>query len=205
MIRRGIIRLLVTPLLIAAAGCGQNAGEGNETGAIMDKWHVDPECDFGQFAAGLMDETTCSPVIDDPDFQGLVLNAPEQVVFVPGEPPIPGSMAFADVRVCGTACFDHGFMGLRGDVIDEILLVAVDSNTQETYSGKMEPVENPEEKPDDLGGGPVETTGLLVETYFNPNLAEVLELPERPAEYIVHAVLGESKSNTVRIRVESKD
>ena len=69
----------------------------------------------------------------------------------------------------------------------------------------MEPIPNPDERPDDLRDPSVETEGLLIESYFNPNLAEVLELPERQAEYIVHAVLGDMKSNTVRIRVEQKD
>lgn len=205
MARRGTIRLLIAVLLLAVAGCGANAGKGKETGIAMEKWHIEPECDFAAFDATLMDETPCSPVIDDPDFEGIVLNAPESVAYTPGDPPVPGSDAFADVRVCGTACVDQAYRGLHGRVHEEILLVAVDSATQQTYSGKMEPIVNPEERPADLGGGPVDTEGLLVESYFNPNLAEVLELPERPAEYLVYAVLGEMKSNTVRIRVERRD
>jgi hypothetical protein len=198
-------RAALALILLAVCGClgGEDAPGKDKDG--MDKWHVSEECDFSAFAAGLLEETACSPVIDDPEFVGIVLNAPERVVYEPGEPPVPGSDAFADVRVCGTACVEHGFLGLEGMVQREILLVAVDSATQETYSGRLPGIENAVAPPDDLppGGGPTE--GLLVESYFNPNLAELLDLPERPAEYIVHAVLGEMKSNIVRIRVEKQE
>jgi hypothetical protein len=84
-----------------------------------------------------------------------------------------------------------------------VLLVAVDAATQETFSGKMTAINNPVPPPDDIPPGGA-TEGLLIESYFNPNLVEVLDLPERSAEYIVYAVIGEIKSNTVRIRVKER-
>ena len=192
-----------TVLLVLAGCCGGNRETEKGLEKAMSTWHIDPDCSFEGAEFDLMERNSCSPVIDDVDFEGIVIHAPEEVLYEPGEP-VEGSEAFADVRICGTCCVDYAFGGLGGDVIEEILLVAVDAATQETYSGKMEPIPNPEERPDDLGGGPVDTEGLLVETYFNPNLAEDLALPERPAEYIVYAVLGEYKSNTVRIRVKER-
>lgn len=170
----------------------------------MDKWHVGEECDFAELVTGPLDENPCSPVIDDPDFQGLVIHGPEVVVYDPGET-IGGGAEFADVRICGTACFDYSFRGLGGEVQNEILLVAVDAATHETFSGKLPGIENAEPPPDDLPAANGPTDGLIVETYFNPNLVEALGLPERPAEYVVYAMLGDVKSNTVRIRVQERD
>lgn len=170
----------------------------------MDKWHVNEECDFAKLTTGPLDENPCSPVIDDPDFQGIVIHAPELVTYEPGET-IEGGVEFADVRVCGTASFEYSFLGLGGEVQEQILLVAVDAATHETYSGKLPGIENAVPPPDDLPVSDADTEGLIVETYFNPNLVEALGLPERPAEYLVYAALGEVKSNTVRIRVQERD
>ena len=204
MNRAGIITRTawaISPLLlILAVGCGGNGSQNKETGNTMDKWTVREECDFARLKTGPLEENTCSPRIEAQDFIGIAINAPEEVFYEPGET-VEGTMFFADVRICGTTCFGYDFMGLKGRLQGQILLVAVDAKTQETWSGKMVTVRNPVPRPEGMeqGGGPTE--GLLMETYFNPNLVETLELPERPAEYIVYAVLGEYKSNTVRIRV----
>ena len=198
------IALAISPLLlILAACCGGDGNQEKGTGKTMGKWHVSEECDFAKLDTGPLDENPCSPQIDDPDFQGIVLNGPEEVLYDPGET-VAGSSAFADVRVCGTCCFEFGFMGLQGKVQGSVLMVAVDASTQETFSGKLVTIQNPVAPPDAAGQGGGPTEGLLVESYFNPNLVETLGLPERPAEYIVYAVLGEIKSNTVRILVKER-
>jgi hypothetical protein len=188
--------------LLLVTGCG-GADKESGTGKTMEKWEINPECDFGNLETGIMRRNPCSPVINDPDFLGLVINAPEEVFYTPGET-VEGSLAFADVRVCGTVSVDYAYGGYRGEVTDKILLVAVNAATQETWSGKMEPIPNPEQRPDGLGGGSADNEGLVMESYFNPNLVETLDLPERPAEYIVYAVLGEYKSNTLRILVKER-
>lgn len=208
-IRAAVAVFLLLPML--AAGCGR-AGEkeadretetGSEKGTTMDKWHIDEACDFTALEVGLMDWNACSPAFDDPETQGLVIHAPAEVIYDPDQPD-EATGAFADVRLCGTCNVDYSYLGLRGEVTEEILLVVVDASTHETWSGKMEPILNPEERPDDLGGEAGPTEGLLVESYFNPNLAETLDLPARPAEYIVYATLGDYKSNTVRIQVKER-
>lgn len=190
-------------LLVLAAGCGNDGAQEKGTALTMKKWHIDQQCDFERLETGLMNRNACSPVIDDATFQGIVIHAPATVLYRPGEP-VEGSEAFADVRVCGTCCVSYSYLGLDGEVTAEILLVAVEAKTQQTWSGKMVPIRNPEPRPGNLGGEPVETEGMLIESYFNPNLVETLDLPETPAEYIVYAVLGQYKSNTVRIRVEKR-
>ena len=205
MVRRmhklAVIFILLLPLLLL--GCGGVKEKERGTGEIMDKWHIDQACDFAKLDTDLMSQNPCSPVIDDPDFLGMVIHAAQEVFYDPGES-VEGSLAFADVRICGTVAVDFGFQGLGGEVTEEILLVVVDAKSQETWSGKMEPIANPEQRPVDLGGDAGPTEGLIVESYFNPNLVETLDLPEKPAEYIVYAVLGEYKSNTVRIRLKER-
>ena len=190
-------------LVVMTIGCGETGNQEKGTGKTMDKWHVSEECDFGKLETGPLGANPCSPEIDDPNFLGIVINAPEEVLFDLDDPVEP-SGAFADIRICGTCCFEFDFMGLEGRVQEEILLVVVNAKTQETWSGKMKTIQNPVPRPEgmDEGGGPTE--GLLMESYFNPNLAETLDLPAGPAEYIVYAVLGEFKSNTVRILVKER-
>ncbi len=201
MHKPAIIFILLLPFLMA--GCGGAKEKERGTGEIMEKWHIDQPCDFAKLDTDLMSQNPCSPVIDDPDFLGIVINAAADVFYDPGET-VEGSLAFADARICGTVAVDYGFQGLRGEVTEEILLVAVNAATQETWSGKMEPIANPEQRPENLGGDGGPTEGLIVESYFNPNLVETLDLPEKPAEYIIYAVLGEYKSNTVRIRLKER-
>lgn len=199
---------LLLPLLILAAGCGKakQAAHNQTKGAAdtMAQWHRDALCDFGNLETDPMSRNPCSPVIDDPHFLGIAINAPEDVVYARDRPD-EASGAFAVIPVCGTCCFDYDYLGLRGEVHQEILLVVVDAKTQETWSGKLNQIPNPEPKPAEMreGGGPTE--GVLLESYFNANLAEILALPARPAEYIIYALLGEYRSNTVRIHLKERN
>lgn len=144
----------------------------------------------------------CSPDIDDPDFLGILLNAPEVVTFVPGRSnPING--AFAPIIVCGTYSFEYRTMGLDGDFADSIVLIAVDEASRVSFRGTMSGVENAEPEPEGLDGDPTaeDFADYVIGGYFNPNLAVVLDLPEQEADYIVYALLGAFESNRVRISV----
>ena len=101
-------------------------------------------------------------------------------------------------------CVAYDTLGLGGDVIEAIVFVAVDARTHETYSGRMQAARGtPEEKPgpEEFGLTDEDLKDRVYVRYFNPNLAEVLELPGAEGEYLVHATLGPYKSNVVRIRV----
>lgn len=143
-------------------------------------------------------ENACSPRMDDPDFRGLLLAAPEVVTYTPGDRD-PFSGAFAPVVVCGAYRLDFTTLDLDGDFVDSIVLVAVDEGRRETWSGTMLSVENEIEDPEPEDRS--RFAGDVISGYFNPNLAVVLALPERPADYVVYAMLGPYESNRVAVSV----
>ena len=165
----------------------------------------------GQFSDPAFEEVTegsllsngCSPEVEDPEFRGLVLAAPESVRYTPGRSnPLTG--AFAPVIVCGTYVLAYGALGLDGDFVDAMVFVAVDDDRRETFSGRITGVENEIPAPsvfDTSDLTPADFAADVVTGYFNPNLATILSLPERPADYVVYAVLGPYESNRVTISV----
>lgn len=158
---------------------------------------------YDDVVEGSLLSNACSPEIDDDEFRGIVLAAPQTVRFTAGEfDPITG--AFAPVIVCGTYVFGFTEMGLDGDFVESIVLVAVDEERRETFSGTMSAVENELVEPsvfDTTDLEPEDFAGDVITGYFNPNLATVLGLPERAADYVVYALLGPYESNRVRIAV----
>lgn len=149
---------------------------------------------------GSLDSYPCSPVIDDFDveFRGILLNAPAEVYLDaagPGPPPIV---------VCGTYAFDWNYLGLEGEFLPSISLVVVEEETQESRTASMQVIENPDERPpiwEEEGLDPADFEGRVIEEHFNPDVGELLELPRKPATYLIYATLGTYKSNVVRVRV----
>jgi hypothetical protein len=111
---------------------------------------------------------------------------------------------FAPVIVCGMCCVSYDTLGLQGDFVESIVLVAVDARTRRTSSGRMQVARgSPARKPgpEAFGLTDEDLKDRVIVKFFNPDLAEVLDLPEAEAEYLVHATLGPYTSNVVRIRV----
>ena len=152
---------------------------------------IDRKCDFDQVTR-LLESNPCTPKIKGYDFEGIVINLPEEVGL---DAVRPGGR----VMLCGRARLKFDLLGLRGDFVDSILFVATNSRTHQTYAGKLESVPNPIRAP----VPPVKNDDpeLIVGVYFNPNLTKVLRLPPETAEYIVYATLGPHKSNVLRLRV----
>ena len=145
----------------------------------------------------------CSPVPDDPSFRGIRIAAPNEVYFTPGEPD-SRSGAFATIPVCGVSVFEPGQTRQADDAPSSIVFVAVDTETHEAFSGvpyapfNLTPGPRP---PGPAGIAGRERSVGSIRSYFNPNLARILKLPERAASYDVYATIGSYKSNVVRIRV----
>lgn len=161
---------------------------------------------FEEVEASSLLSYRCSPEITKRDFRGIVLNGPGEVYYEPGLPdPLSGS--FAKIIVCGTYQFKYDTLGLNGNFVESIVLVAVDVKSNQTYSGTMAMPYNKTVVPD-----AVESMGLqhqdfkddVITKYFNPNLAEVLKLPEHEADYFIYATLGPYKSNVVRVGVRKR-
>jgi hypothetical protein len=162
------------------------------------------DADFEAVSPGSLLPNPCTPdVRKDRRFRGIALHAPKEVIF-DGQSRDPFFGAFARVVVAGAYCFDANYLDLRQQFLSRIVLVAVDAGDHRAFSGTMEPIANAVPVPspfDRLALSPQDFAGRSVTGYFNPNLAQVLSLPEREAEYIVYAVLGAFVSNVVRIRV----
>lgn len=160
---------------------------------------------FEEVVEGSYMDYSCSPDIDDPDFIGIKLNAPEVVTYLPGSSnPINGS--FAPIVVCGAYAFKYTTMGLNGDFANSIVLVAVDEQSRISFHGTMSGVENEEPQPEnDDGLNAEDFAGDTIGGYFNPNLATVLGLPEKEADYVVYALLGQFESNRVRISIRQSE
>jgi hypothetical protein len=171
-------------------------------GSEKSAWHVGEECRFGDWDVDEFRQHPCSPIIDDLAFRGIALNAPAEVEFEPGSPD-PFTRAFTRIPLCGTCRFDYNAMGLDGEFADAVLLVATDAVTHETYSARMQSQEDLEPVADD-SGEEMDLSGVVVQQYFNADLAVLLDLPAGEAEYIVFATLGEFKSNPVRLKVVAK-
>jgi len=163
---------------------------------------------FAEVIEGSYTGFDCSPQIDDPEFRGIVINAPKKVKYTPGQAdPIHGG--FARIIVCATYEFGYRKFDFKGDIEDRIVFVAVDETTQESYSGTMPGIDNEVsefESEDDMFDSDEEEQVLdQIAGYINPNLAVILDLPEKEADYVVYAILEDFESNRVRISVRMSD
>ena len=147
-----------------------------------------------------------SPRLEERTFRGIRLNAPAQVFYSAGEADRL-SGAFAPVLVCGTCRFKYDTLGLNGSFIPAIVFVATERQTHECFAGRIAPAGNPATSPSPLprrGLREADFADMVITEYFNPNLAQVLALPPRDADYVVCATLGPYTSNAVSIRVRRR-
>ncbi len=149
------------------------------------------------------DPNPCSPPDPGPDWRGIKIQAPEQVLFKRGER-VGEYGAFAAITICGYYLMDVPTVPWT----QPMRLFAVDTTTGTGYSGDVIELDpSPEEPPpeDEEPLSPEEVKGLASGGYFNPNLADFVRLPEEPAVYNVHVEYRGFKSNVVTVAlVEEK-
>jgi hypothetical protein len=139
----------------------------------------------------------CSPSNEDPNWRGVLIRAPAQVRFKEGER-VGDYGAFAAIPVCG-----FFFMDIRLPPPDPMKLVAVDRRTKQVFSAPIieldpSPVIPPPSQRPVL---PQDVKGMAGGGYFNPNLADYVQLPHISATYDVHIEYEGMKSNTVTIEL----
>jgi hypothetical protein len=163
------------------------------------------DCDFAAITPGTQASTPCSPTIGE-DFRGIAIRAPAEVTFGPStEDPLFGG--FTKLIVSGAIKLPYPALGLRGEYNKFVLLVAVDSRAKEVFAGGLAPFGSPARDVDLLEGTdltPADFAGVVTGSFFNPNIARDLNLPEREAEYDVYAVLGPYRSNVVHVKVRKQ-
>ena len=161
----------------------------------------------------------CSPRLADElfsEFTGLLINGP-RVVEWPKNVSLddyvvdPSGNSNSPLRfmIAGLSSVPDSTLGLDGDVAYEVLVVAVNQNTAETYSGKMMFVGIPGPKPSDIPGvmpldDALEQSDTIRQSHFNIDLVQNLEIPITDATYTVYATLGEYKSNVLTIKTTVK-
>jgi hypothetical protein len=160
---------------------------------------INRDCDFSQVERTYA-SYPCTPVLT-PEHENLIrINAPEEVAFVPrGDRPLNEKTRFV---ICGALQMRTetlAELGIRGDATDAVMLVAVDTKTNQTYSGHIGHLGTPDPMPEDLRTAPV--PGYLIGESFNPNLVRSFDLPPVETDYYVHAVLGPFKSNVLKVRL----
>lgn len=179
-------------------------------------YQIPKDCDFNNVLNGDTHSNECTPVLDNKffsKFSGILINGPVQVIWPkdadPSNYPVgPWGTSEGPFRlmVAGLVRTEYKTLGLKGEASEEVLLVAVNQKTAESYSGKM-PQPDVETQPDfDMGleefPPSEDEQNKLITSYFNFDLVNDLGLPIAEASYNVYATLGEMKSNSVVIKTK---
>ena len=180
-----------------------------------DGYLLPQECDFMQVSANSSVEVDCSPKLNDPffsSFEGLLINAAKQSIW-PKNVSMEDYAIYPDgsnnsplrLNIAGLANLPGSTFNMDFEVAYEILVVAVNEDTLETYSGKMNRVGVTGQKPPGALPGVkelkiIQENEQLRTVYFNVDLVSNLNIPIIETTYSVYATLGEYKSNVLNIR-----
>lgn len=181
-------------------------------------YHIPTDCDFSQVLNADTHSNECTPILDNKffsKFSGLLINAPKEIVWPKNDDPShypagPWGTTNGPFRlmIAGLVRTEYKTLGLKGEASEDVLLVAVNQQTAQSYSGKM-PQPDVDTEPDfdmDMQEIPPteEEQNKLLTSYFNFDLVHDLGLPIQKASYNVYATLGEMKSNSIIIHTDVK-
>ena len=173
-------------------------------------WSLPENCDFMKVGNNSGTDNECTPILEDGmgrDGVGILINGPREQVWPkdfddsdvfrhPDGSPVDSPLR---LMVAGRFKLPYNTASLRGSFSYRVMLVAVNQDTGENYSGRMQPFGMVQEHPDipsieegrenSYVGGP-----------FNIDMVHNLGIPIADATYTVCATLGEFKSNVLNIR-----
>lgn len=167
---------------------------------------INRNCDFS-LVGGSNLGNPCSPPIGDNEVNVIRINAPEVVYYTSNDnKPLEGkSMSF---NICGACSFFSETLRIKRGFGDKILVVAVDTKTHKSYSGKIFYLETfaMPGKYETYHYKGVPDTNITIGEWFNLDLAKDYfeKLPPIDADYYVHAVLGPYKSNVLKVSLRRK-
>lgn len=144
------------------------------------------------------DRNPCSPVQDDPNWRGILIQVPLQVKFRPGET-VGEHGSFAAIPICG-----FYLLSVPAKPVDEPMqLVAVNLASRKTHRGDVIELDPSPSVPPPASTplSPGDLKGLASGGCFNPNLADFVDIPAEPASYDVHVEFRGFKSNVVTIEI----
>ena len=164
------------------------------------------DCDFIRSAV-----RDCAPQLarTDVTFTGVLINGPKSVIWPKNDSPDNymkdpfGVMMEGPFRlyIAISYMFPYHTLGLNGDFENDILIVAVNQDTQQVYSGRLHKIGSKTRMPINPDPRAVESLKTTLSGgYFKFPMVEDLRLPIASATYTVYATLGEYKSNILTIK-----
>ncbi len=175
---------------------------------MNDEYELPRDCDFLSVGVNFATRSECSPVLRGgitSKFQGIVINGPEKIVW-PRDVDTTGMMVSPlgeiigsplKFIISGVARLPSNTLGLNGIFGYDVVVVAVNQETAQVYTGKMIRFGF---KPDGAG----ENKTGAVKSYFNVDLVHNLGVPIADGTYIVYATLADYKSNVLMIKTQVK-
>jgi hypothetical protein len=156
----------------------------------------------------------CSPTEpDDLFFRGILINAPEKVIFKRGERVGPWKV-FAAIPICGYYMLDITYPPkYTPSLLEAMRLVAVNRETRHVYTGYVIHPRPKVRSPNARSISEQGPAGMAAGGNFNPNLPDHVKIPETSGVYDVHVELGERDSEdfitsnvvTIEIAEEMED
>jgi hypothetical protein len=129
-----------------------------------------PDEAFAAVDPGSGNRSACSPTLDA-NFIGIVINAPEKVVYTPGtREPLSG--AFARFMICGTYRLDAWPLDQLGGFREGAKLVATDAGNHDVFADKMVPPHPTDPQPNPPHRTAQDFAGQTELGYFNENLLD---------------------------------
>ncbi|SMF57680.1 hypothetical protein SAMN02745866_03711 [Alteromonadaceae bacterium Bs31] len=198
---------LLIALCSLIAGCANSIGENTMS---SNDYELPQNCDFNEAENNSTSEFACTPKLLDPlfsDFRGIIINAPALSEWPANEDPkqmlvTPNGNSSGPFKamISGYFILDVATGENAMDLAERVILVAVNQQTAESYSGKMENIgfrESP------MAGLPIsaENTVETVSSSFNIDLYQNLNIPIAAATYSVYATVDEYKSNTMVVEI----
>lgn len=173
------------------------------------------DCDFLAIGNNDSIEYDCSPKLTDrffSDFKGILINTQSEIIWPDNASkddctyfPNGNNNSPFKLMLAGLAHVPDSVIKNNLDIAFEVLIVAVDQKTAQSYSGKMIKLGSigaiPELEPD---VGDDVSPDITRKNFFNIDLVENLGLPISNATYIVYATLGEYKSNVMTVGTRIK-
>jgi hypothetical protein len=135
---------------------------------------------------------------------GIAINAPRTVEFSHGPRLLPRDAQFI---VCVTTRFLYDTLGFGGSFMDNVSLVVVDALTHEEHSASALAAEdtnmreNYEPFPAADRNPKADHSGTTIGEVLRANVAKMISLPATETEYIVYAVMGPYRSNTLTVKL----
>jgi hypothetical protein len=150
---------------------------------------------FSKVPVNTFEPNLCSPEEQDPEWRGILIEAPKEVIFSAGD-------SEKYIPVCGYYQLDMD----RLKTSQPLKLNVIKQGDDKIFSGFVVEEDPSPSEPEPFPTDSVEEEdeGLVLGSYFNPDLLNFVRIPLITGEYIIFAEYAGMKSNTVNIKIQVK-